>query len=293
VATRVFSKEELAQLRGFPEITRDELIRFFTLTAADWAFVDPGRGRSPRDRLGLAIQLCTLPWLGFVPDDVTMAPPAAVARLARQLQVAPEDLDGYGVRGQTRTDQLRLVLRYAGWQTAGMLAGKELEEFLLARAMEHDSPSLLFRLACEHLRSSKVVRPGVVTLLERVAAARAAAVRETFDRLAHPLTEARRAELDALLVTDPQIGTSRLRWLNTGPTEASAAAVKTEVRKLLFLRRSGCPHPRPVGAAGRAPSVPRRDRAPFVGGQAGPAGSGTPVSDRAHTAGPVGGRRAR
>jgi len=28
MATRVFSKEELAQLRGFPEITRDELIRF-------------------------------------------------------------------------------------------------------------------------------------------------------------------------------------------------------------------------------------------------------------------------
>jgi TnpA family transposase len=42
--------------------------------------------------------------------------------------------------------------------------------------------------------------------------------------------------LDGLLVTDPEIGTSRLRWLNTGPTEASAAAVKTEVRKLLFLR---------------------------------------------------------
>jgi hypothetical protein len=100
MATRVFSKEELAQLRGFPEITRDELIRFFTLTAADRAFVDPGRGRSPRDRLGLAIQLCTLPWLGFVPDDVTTAPPAAGARLARQLQVAPEDLDGY--RGRPR-----------------------------------------------------------------------------------------------------------------------------------------------------------------------------------------------
>ena len=264
MATRVFSKEELAQLRGFPEITRDELIRFFTLTAADRAFVDPGRGRSPRDRLGLAIQLCTLPWLGFVPDDVTTAPPAAVARLARQLQVAPEDLDGYGVRGQTRTDHLRLVLQSAGWQTAGMLAGKELEEFLLARAMEHDSPSLLFRLACEHLRSSKVVRPGVVTLLERVAAARAAAVRETFDRLAHLLTEAPRAELDALLVTDPQIGTSRLRWLNTGPTEASAAAVKTEVRKLLFLRGLdahtvdlSCCLPSAVGSSPGSGAVPR------------------------------------
>ena len=64
MASTVFSAEELAQLRGFPQITREELIRFFTLTDAEIAFVDPGRGRSPRDRLGLALQLCMLPWLG-------------------------------------------------------------------------------------------------------------------------------------------------------------------------------------------------------------------------------------
>lgn len=236
MATRVFSDEELAQLRSFPEITRDELIRFFTLPSADRAFVDPGRGRSARDRLGLAVQLCTLPWLGFVSDDVTAAPPAAVGRLADQLCVDANALAGYGEREQTRTDHLRLVLQYSGWRLPRALEIKELEEFLLARAMEHDSPSLLFRLACEYLRTSQVVRPVVVTLIERVAAARARAERETYDRLAHLLTDARRAELDGLLVTDTELGMARLRWLNTGPTEASAAAVKTEARKLLFLR---------------------------------------------------------
>jgi TnpA family transposase len=236
MATRVFSGEELAQLNGFPEITRDELVRFFTLTSADRAFVDPGRGRSARDRLGLSVQLCTLPWLGFVPDDVTAAPLAAVTRLAEQLHLDAGALARYGEREQTRTDHLRLVLLYAGWRQARPLETKELGEFLLARAMEHDSPSLLFRLACEHLRTSQVVRPGVVTLIERVAAARAKAERETYDRLAHLLTDARCTELDGLLVTDAEIGMARLRWLNTGPTEASALAVKTEVRKLLFLR---------------------------------------------------------
>ena len=32
VATRVFADEELERLRGFPEISREELFRFFTLT---------------------------------------------------------------------------------------------------------------------------------------------------------------------------------------------------------------------------------------------------------------------
>jgi hypothetical protein len=124
LATRVFAAQELEALRKFPEIGPDELFRFFTLTPAEVAFVDPGRDRGPADRLGLAVTLCTLPWIGFVPDDVAAAPGAAVARLAEQLQVAP---------------------------------------------------------------SAKVIRPGPVTVVERIAHTREEARRETFDRyLAQP-----------------------------------------------------------------------------------------------------------
>ena len=45
--------------------------------------------------------------------------------------------------------------------------------------MEHDSPKLLFRQACEYLSSSILVRPGIVKILERVAAARERAREET------------------------------------------------------------------------------------------------------------------
>jgi Domain of unknown function (DUF4158) len=235
VSTRdVFSGEELAGLRGFPELSREELIRYFTLTPAAEAFVR--LRRTPATVLGVAVQLCTLPWLGFVPDDVAAAPSVVVARLASQLGLDPGELAGYGDREQTRTDHLREVMSYAGWRTADRLVLKELDEFLLARAMEHDSPSLLFRLACEHLITSRVLRPGPVKLLERVATARARAERDTYDRLAGELTPTRCAGLDAMLAVDPEIGMTRLRWLGTGPTEASAAAVKTEVRKLKFLR---------------------------------------------------------
>ncbi|WP_372405292.1 DUF4158 domain-containing protein [Streptomyces luteireticuli] len=147
VATRVFTDDELAQLRGFPEVKREELIRFFTLTPADVGFVDPGRGRSPKDWLGLAVQLCTLPRIGFVPDDVASAPPAAVARLSERLRIPVGELRFYGERKRTRTGRLREVARYLNWKLAKTLEWKEPDEFLLARATEHDSPSLLFRLA--------------------------------------------------------------------------------------------------------------------------------------------------
>ncbi len=232
----MFSEEELERLRGFPEISGEALLRFFTLTPAEVEFIAPGRGRGPADRLGLAIQLCTLPWLGFVPDDVGAAPTAAVARLSERLAIPIGELRFYGHREQTRTDHLGMVARYLGWRQAGPLELAALDEVLLARAMEHDSPTLLFRLAGEQLISSHVIRRGVVTLVGRVAKARAAASWETFDRVAHLLTRKRQEELDALLVVDAAIGTTRLAWLGRGPTEASAAAVKAELGKLRYLR---------------------------------------------------------
>lgn len=186
MATRgVFSEDELARLRGFPEITRAESIRYFTLTGADEAFVRQFRGQG--NVLGTAAQLCVLPWLGFVPDDVATAPEVAVGRLAERLNVSAAELTGYGSREQTRTDHLREVLRYCGWRTIDAPRWKELDEFLFARAMEHDSPKLLFGQVCEYLISAQLLRPGVVHLLEHVATARSRAGTETWTRVQHLL----------------------------------------------------------------------------------------------------------
>lgn len=87
--------------------------------------------------------------------------------------------------------------------------------------------------------TARIIRPGPVTEVEWVAPVRAEAQRETFDRLAHALTDTRCASLDALLVSDAQVGMSRRRWLSTGPVEASSSAVKTEISKLKFLRSLG------------------------------------------------------
>lgn len=123
VATRdVFSADELAQLRGFPEIGRAELIRYFMLTPADEQFVR--RFRDKRNVLGAAVQLCTLPWLGFVPEDVPSAPAAAVARLSdRHPGPAARDQGPQGSR--RRAGQLRA-------RPVGRVPGKGLVMFLAA-----------------------------------------------------------------------------------------------------------------------------------------------------------------
>lgn len=70
---------------------------------------------------------------------------------------------------KTRTEHLRLAARYLGWRAPTTLEREELDEFLLALAMEHDSPTLLFRLASEYFISVRVIRPGPVTVVKRSA----------------------------------------------------------------------------------------------------------------------------
>jgi hypothetical protein len=88
------SVAERARLSNYPtDISDWDLGRFFTLTANDLAVVEQQRGSE--NRLGFALQLCTLRYLGFIPEDL-MKPPILIVRLlAHQLNVSIEAIDGY------------------------------------------------------------------------------------------------------------------------------------------------------------------------------------------------------
>ena len=147
-------------------------------------------------------------------------------------------LPAYRRRGQTRTDHLRLVAGYLGWHRAppGSVRDKELRQFLVDRAMEHDSPALLFNLAAGYLIAAKVIRPGLVTLMELIGWARAAATSLTHRKVAHLLTPQVTSDLDRLLMMDAGLGRTRLAWLNERITEATAAAVNATAGRLSYLR---------------------------------------------------------
>jgi hypothetical protein len=68
------------------------------------------------------------------------------------------ELRGYGEREQTRTDHLREAARFAGWRSMDTGEWKDLDEFLFARVMEHDSPKLLFRVP--RPRGDQLIRSG-------------------------------------------------------------------------------------------------------------------------------------
>lgn len=236
--TRLLSETERARLDGFPQvIAPEDVITYFTLSAADRAFIAQQRG--PHNQLGCALQLGTLRFLGFCPDQLQRAPTSIIHFLAQQLAVAPDILSRYAEREQTRTAQLQKVCAYLGFRAATEADLTALSAWLLQRALEHDQPLLLFQWAADKLRAEKQVRPGVTRLERLVASVREKAQQEIYQQLKPCLTPAVCTTLDQVLVVDPALGTTPLEWLHTGAVGYTASAILEALRKRDYLRERG------------------------------------------------------
>ena len=179
------------RLSRFPEeVAKEDLVGFFGLSDDELASAALLRGE--HNRLGFALTLCGLRYLGFFPL-LTSAPKNVILYVAEQLDVEVSALGAYGGRERTVREHQAAAIASLGFRRASPLDLLELERWLVQRALEHDKPKLLFEEACAHLRRHRVVRLGTTRLAQMVGAARREAEEVTFERLQPQLPEERRA----------------------------------------------------------------------------------------------------
>ncbi len=230
------SETERERYRHFPsDIPSRDVADYFTLSAVDRRRVH--RQRGDHNRLGFALQLCALRYLGFAPDDLTRAPGSVVLFVAEQLHVSPACLATYGQRAHTRTDHLQEILDYLHYRKVTPADWRHLKNWLTERALEHDKPTLLLQLVCEKFRREKIVRPGITRLERLVLQVRQAAQSETYQRLRPLLTTDRTPLLDQLLIVDPERHRTPLTWLRQAATANSPHAILNTLDKLTYLRQ--------------------------------------------------------
>lgn len=235
MAGEFLSAAERERLNRFPtDIPKEDLIAYFTLTPADMNQI-PVKS-AMHNRLGFAMQLCALRYLGFSPDNMDTAPPSVVAFVGRQVGVEPDALAAYGDRPQTRSEHLLEIMAYLGFRRVSADDLNELSKWLLERALEHTRPTLLFQLASEKLKAEKIVRPGVTRLEQMVITVRNEAQKEIYRRLSGFEGQ---TKLDELLLPDESKGCTPLVWLRRGATSNSPNAILEALEKIAYLRQIG------------------------------------------------------
>ena len=91
------SDEQAARFGCYPdEPSPEQLARFFYLSAADGHF--PAARQRATNKLGCAVQLCTLRFLGTFLTDPLRVPAVVVQTLAEQLNLPADALAAYRFR---------------------------------------------------------------------------------------------------------------------------------------------------------------------------------------------------
>jgi uncharacterized protein DUF4158 len=227
--------KEREHLASFPEdIPHWDLITSFTLTHEDQTFIQTYR--NDPHRLGVALQLGAVRYLGFCPTHLHTAPLATIAFLAEQLHVDSTEFQAYGTRRMTRSAHFQAVLDHLGFRRVQDKEHEQLLAWLIERALEHDKPTLLLQMTSEHLKHQKMLRPGVTVLERLVVTARAHAHHESFHRLQPLLTPNCMAVLDRLLVPEEETGKTPLYLLRQHATSNTPPALLEALDKLTLLQ---------------------------------------------------------
>jgi TnpA family transposase len=216
-----------------------QLGRYFHLDDADRAVLKTRRG--DHNRLGFALQLGTVRFLGTFLDNPIDVPDVVVAHVARQLAITDLTcLTRYGV-GETHWDHVNAIKTAYGYRDFSDQPGHfQLIRWLYARAwVSAERPSLLFDLATAWLVERKVLLPGVTVLARVVAQARDRAAARLWRVLAVAPDAVQRERLEALLVVPEGARQSHLDRLRNAPTRVSGPALVAALRRLEEIRALG------------------------------------------------------
>ncbi|MBC8751043.1 MULTISPECIES: Tn3 family transposase [Paraburkholderia] len=216
----------------------EELTRYFHLDDADRVLI--GRCRGAHNRLGFALQLCTVRFLGTFLDDPVAVPDTVIGTLVRQLHIDEVDLAAYrdGKQRWNHTAEIRQRSGYRAFSDA--VVGFRLSRWLYALCWTGtDRPGALFERATGWLLAHKVLLPGA-TMLERfIARVRQRVETRLWRMLGSGLSYEARANLEALLTSAPGSRSSVLDRLRSGPVVVSGPSLVRSLERLEAVRALG------------------------------------------------------
>jgi hypothetical protein len=217
--------------------TREQLDRHFHLDDADLAMI--GRRRWDHMRLGFAVQLGTVRFLGTFLADPTEVPTEVVATLARQIGLDDPACLGRYREGKARWSHAAEIRNVYGYREFAEPAAQwRLLRWLYALCWTGtDRPTALFDRAAAWLVAHKVLLPGASVLERTIARVRSRTNSRLWRLLATRIMPEQKARLDALLVVPEGGRQSPMDRLRSGPTLQSINELVRAIERLDEVRQ--------------------------------------------------------
>lgn len=217
-----------------------QLARYFHLDKADMKIVLSRR--EDHNKLGFALQLTSVRFLGTFLPDLTLIPVNVQIFVARQLSIPDITvLSNYANRDTTKREHIALIRNSYGYhELSDPPWAFRLSRLLYARTwISNERPSLMFDFATAWLIQNKVLLPGPTMLTRLIAEIRERSARRLWKRLSILPTDEQKTELATLLEVTEGMKTSDFDQYRKGPVTISNTAFNRAIERYLGLRTFG------------------------------------------------------
>lgn len=215
-----------------------EDMAYFHLAEEDQALISSKRGQ--HNRVGFALQLTTIRFLGTFLEDPLDVPPNVLRSICDQLEISDlKNIDAYRF-GESRWDHASEIKKYYGYHDfTDLRIGFRFTRWLYGLCWTGtERPSIVFDRAVDWLFTQKVILPGRSTL-ERIVGRIRSRVELRIWRLLAPDSKRHQKMLEKLLTIPEGSRTSLLEHLRSGPTKVSGPALVSAIMRLERVRSFG------------------------------------------------------
>jgi hypothetical protein len=234
------SKEQRKNYGRFTRVpSPDDLARYFHMDEFDLGLISKKRGQS--SRLGFALQLGTVRYLGTFLEDPLDVPMPVLHTLTRQLYINTiDDIQIYRSSEQRWSHATEIREQYGYVEITEPRIGLRLTRWLYALCWTGtDRPSVLFERATAWLLTQKVLLPGCTTLERYVSRLRSRVEEKVWKSLSRNITSTQQEKLEVLLEIPAGTRKSQLDCLRTGPVRISSTSLTQALLRLNSVRELG------------------------------------------------------
>ena len=224
----------------YPDVvTPNDLSRCFHLSDDDRAQIMSCRGH--HNRLGFALQLSTVRYLGTFLDDPIAVPSSVLQSLSHQLDIHTLDgLQSYRNGEQREEHVTKIRKRYGYGDITEPRVGFRMTRWLYGVCWTGtERLSALFDRATAWLLAHKILLPGVTTLERFVVSVRARVEAHLYQLLTRGITLQQEDQLQQLLLVPEGDRVSLLDQIRSGPTRISGPAIRAAIDRLNAVRALG------------------------------------------------------
>jgi hypothetical protein len=232
--------EQYQTYAKYPDaLTTAQLDKYFYLDDKDKELINACR--RDYNKLGYAIQLTTVRFLGtFLPNPVNV-PHDVIRYIAKQLEIELlVDVENYLDRKATRLAHCSEIKSLFNYQDLSGIWGYRVTRWLYSQAwFGNERPSILFERCTLWLISRKILLPGISTLTVLIAKVRDRVSKRLWQRLTLLVNTQQKEQLENLLLVPNGKRYSKLDELKKGPTHISSVGLVQALQRYRYIRDLG------------------------------------------------------